>query len=289
VIFPIVNRHNLLGILALRLGVKKRLDTEDAMLIEVFANSIGDVLFKNRVLTERVERKQFESFSHLSSFIIHDIKNQIATLSLLVSNAGKNINNPEFQKSLLASLQSCTNNLQRLVEKLKSPPKSDALKLKRLDVNAVIDKVVENTGISALGAVIFVFNKGPVSPIELDEESLFYTIKNLVANSLDAMNNRGTLTIASGQLRPPPAELLRLFDSGKEFFAAYGNYIMVSDTGLGMDREFMENKLFHPFATTKDKGIGIGLYQCKTLIEKMGGKIICRSELNRGTDFCILL
>jgi signal transduction histidine kinase len=56
-----------------------------------------------------------------------------------------------------------------------------------------------------------------------------------------------------------------------------------------MSREFIEEKLFHPFITTKDKGFGIGLYQCKTLIEKMGGKIICRSEVGHGTDFCILL
>jgi putative PEP-CTERM system histidine kinase len=289
VLFPITAQRRLLGVLALKLRPKASIDSEDSLLIEVFANSIGDVLFKNRVLTQRVERKQFESFSHLSSFIIHDIKNQIATLSLLAGNADKNINNAEFQKSLLTTLSSCTHNLQRLVEKLKSPPHSDALKLKRLNINSIIDRVIENTGIAALGDVEFVFKKGAVPTSDLDEESLFYTVKNLVVNSLDAMNKRGKLTITTGQLNPLPADLLRLFDSGKDFFSGFSGYIMVSDTGCGMGREFMEHKLFHPFATTKDKGIGIGLYQCKTLIEKMGGKILCCSEIGRGTDFCILV
>jgi putative PEP-CTERM system histidine kinase len=289
VLFPIASHNRLLGILALKLGSGVELDKEDKSFIEVFASSIGDVLFKNRLLVEHVESKQFESFSHLSSFIIHDIKNQIATLSLLNDNANKNIDNPEFRKSLLVTLQSCTNNLKLLVEKLKSPPKSGAIKLKRLDINIVIDRVIENTGVATLGTVLFDFKRGHVLVCETDEESLFYAVKNLVVNSLDAMNNKGNLAIATGSLRPPPDRLLKLVNSGKEFFSAYNNYIIISDTGCGMSREFVETKLFHPFSTTKDKGFGIGLYQCKTLIEKMGGKIICRSEVGHGTDFCILL
>ena len=289
VLFPVINRRQLLGILALRLGKSVKLGSEDKALIEAFANSIGDVLFKNKVLTERVERKQFESFSHLSSFIIHDIKNQTATLSLLMKNAVKNINNPDFQKSLLLSLQSSADNLAVLVDKLKSPPRPDSLTLKRLIVNTVIDRVVENSGITAIESVSFVIKKGDVPEIECDEESLFYTIKNLVVNALEAMNKHGTLSIATGPIVPAPAEIIRLFNVGMDFLAPYSLYVLVSDTGCGMTRDFIENRLFHPFATTKDKGIGIGLYQCKSLIEKMNGKILCNSNVGRGTDFCILL
>jgi len=289
ILFPVLNRRQLLGILALRLGKTAKIGIEEKALIEAFANSIGDVLFKNKVLTERVERKQFESFSHLSSFIVHDIKNQTATLSLVVGNAVKNMNNPDFQKSLLVSLQSCAGNLATLVDKLKSPPKPDALTLKQLSVNTVVDKVMENSGIATLESVSLVLQKGAVPEIECDEESLFYTVKNLVVNALDAMNKRGTLSIVTGPLNPAPAEVVGLFDVGTDFLAPYSLYVMVSDSGCGMTRDFMENRLFHPFATTKDKGIGIGLYQCKTLIEKMNGKIMCRSEPGKGSDFCILL
>jgi hypothetical protein len=289
ILFPVVNRGQLLGILALRTGKTARIGIEETALIEAFANSIGDVLFKNKVLTERVERKQFESFSHLSSFIVHDIKNQTATLSLLVGNAGKNLNNPDFQKSLLLSLQSCASSLTALVDKLKSPPRPDALTLRLLSVNAVVDRVIENSGMATLDTVALVLEKGAVPDIECDEESLFYTVKNLVVNALEAMNRRGTLSIVTGPLVPSDSRVLDRFDVGTDFLAPFRIYIMVSDTGCGMTRDFMEKKLFHPFATTKDKGIGIGLYQCKTLIEKMNGKILCRSEKGKGSDFCILL
>ncbi len=289
VFFPISHKGRLLGILALKLRPKTNIDEEDKTLIEAFANSIGDVLFKNKVLTERVERKQFESFSHLSSFIIHDIKNQAATLSLVVRNAEKNMANPEFQKSLLTSVTSCADNLQRLLDKLKSPPKSDSLTLKRVDVNSVVDRVAENAGIETASGVVFSFKRGRSQEVPIDEESLFYVIKNLVTNALEAMEFRGTLTIVTGPVWPAPAELSQIVAPGRDFIGAFKVCIIVSDTGKGMSREFVEEKLFHPFTTTKDKGIGIGLYQCKTLIEKMNGKLLCRSRKDKGTDFCILL
>ena len=289
ILFPIESHNQLLGILALKLEHGIKLDNEDMALVDVFAKSIGDVIFKNRMLTESVESKQFESFSRLSSFIIHDIKNQIATLSLLTDNAEKNIDNPEFRKSLLVTLKSCTVNLMSLVEKMKSPPRTSGLKLKRLDINSIIERVAENTGIYTINTVEFIFIRGDVVFCETDEESLFYSVKNLVVNALDAMNRNGKLAIETGKIKPLPQKLLNFMDSGEEFFLGYNNFIIISDTGCGMSREFIEEKLFHPFITTKDKGFGIGLYQCKTLIEKMGGKIICRSEVGHGTDFCILL
>jgi signal transduction histidine kinase len=69
----------------------------------------------------------------------------------------------------------------------------------------------------------------------------------------------------------------------------YRIIISVEDNGPGMSRSFREQRLFKPFNTTKDKGIGIGLYQCKTLIETMGGRLLCFSEEGKGTRFCILL
>ena len=61
----------------------------------------------------------------------------------------------------------------------------------------------------------------------------------------------------------------------------------VSDNGDGMSRDFLENKLFKPFNTTKEKGMGIGLYQCKLIVEKHGGAIWAESEVGKGTTFII--
>src|SRR5690606_37641854 len=96
--FPVVVGDRLGGILALKGGRNRPFDAEDLALIGVFASAIGDALFKNRVLKERIEQKQFESFHHVASFIIHDIKNQVATLNLLMRNAERNLSNPSFRR-----------------------------------------------------------------------------------------------------------------------------------------------------------------------------------------------
>jgi signal transduction histidine kinase len=56
-----------------------------------------------------------------------------------------------------------------------------------------------------------------------------------------------------------------------------------------MSQEFIDNGLFKPFVSTKDKGMGIGLYQCKVSVERMGGKIYCYSKPDIGTAFCLMV
>lgn len=288
-VFPIVHDHNLLGILAIRTSKKTVLDGEDAKLIQVFTLSIGSVIFKERILRERIERKQFESFSHVASFIIHDIKNQVSTLSLLSSNADKNIANPQFQQSLLRSLRSCTSNLQNLVDRLAAPPKSQDLVLSSADVNAIVHDVIENTGLTALNDIDFQSRLQATKKASIHAQSFFYVVKNLVTNALEAMDSKGSLTIITGDTSNVPTELTEIFRISESVLSTSRIFLSVSDTGKGMTREFIERRLFHPFNSTKDKGVGIGLYQCRTLIEKMNGKILCHSVPNQGATFCILV
>src|SRR5262249_61003937 len=66
-------------------------------------------------------------------------------------------------------------------------------------------------------------------------------------------------------------------------------FVAVADTGKGMTEEFMRERLFHPFATTKKKGIGLGLYSCRDIIEQHGGRIDVASRINVGTEFKVIL
>ncbi len=332
--------ERLTGILALQGGRAEPFDAEDLDLIAVFTTSIGDVLFKNRVLKERIEQKQFESFHHVASFIIHDIKNQIATLSLIVKNAERNLGNPSFQTSMVHSVKSCSDSLQALIDRLAVAPKRQELRLTRHPLRPLLDEVVANSGVTALSGLEFTLvaeensEAGVSAPVRdpadttalqppvaaasespreifaaMDRQSLFFVIRNLVNNSLESMRP-GMDTMRSGLDDPSqdgpgrpnrlrlsfgslgkhsPAKLRDLFGGGEQFFAGYGAFILVEDNGGGMDKEFVRRRLFQPFATTKEKGVGIGLYQCKTLVEKMGGRILVHSELGQGTEFCILL
>ena len=63
----------------------------------------------------------------------------------------------------------------------------------------------------------------------------------------------------------------------------------VRDTGCGMSKEYIETRLFKPFQTTKQKGMGVGLFHCKTIVEAHGGRIEVESEEGKGTVFRVIL
>jgi putative PEP-CTERM system histidine kinase len=288
-IFPIFHQGSMLGLLCIKHRKNEMLDEEDKMLISVFTVSIGNVYFKYRMLKERIEHKQFESFNHMASFLVHDIKNQVATLSLVIKNADKNIHIPSFQQSLIKSVKSCTAGLQALIDKLTAPPKLERLSLQTEDINTIILDAVSATGVRTLDAVHLKTDLLADQRVVLDRTSFYYIIKNLIINALEAMNKRGTLTIRTDAPTRVTEEFLREFTITEQLLRTHHVCIVVEDTGVGMSKEFLQEKLYHPFSSTKDKGIGIGLYQCKTLLEEMNGKLLCVSYLNVGTKFCILL
>lgn len=299
-VFPVFTGDRLAGILALLGGRSRAFDAEDLALIEVFTTSLGDALFKNRMELERIEQKQFESFHHVASFIIHDIKNQIATLSLLLRNAEKNLGNPSFQASMLNSVKSCAVNLQNLIDRLAVAPKAQEMKLEPHPLRPLLEEVAANSGLASLPGIESTLSGEGDAPLPMDRQALFFVVRNLITNALEAMRRGGSpapsgrIALSYGLLGGPgtavaPARLRDLFGGGERFFASYGGWIMVEDDGGGMDPGFVRKRLFQPFATTKEKGVGIGLYQCKTMIERMGGRILVHSEPGRGTEFCILL
>jgi signal transduction histidine kinase len=97
-------------------------------------------------------------------------------------------------------------------------------------------------------------------------------VENLIINGREAMTKEsGTLSIAAGTT-----------DDGKPFFS-------VSDTGEGMSQRFIQEKLFHPFATTKKRGVGLGLYTCREVVVANGGAITVDSVEGTGSTFKVVL
>ena len=92
-------------------------------------------------------------------------------------------------------------------------------------------------------------------------------VKELVENAIDAGATRIEVV---------------LHDGGQSLIA-------VADNGSGMTEDFMKNQLFRPFRTTKQAGLGIGLYQSRQIVEAHDGRIEVRSNIGKGTVFTICL
>ena len=235
------------------------------------------------VVTERLraqiareeESRQFDSFVRLSAMLTHDLKNAIEALSLTVGNMERHFDNPQFRADALKGLTGATDKLKALVARLARPVSSLSGEHKRptnVDLVPILRRVIATTA-EPLHSKHKIVLKLPASLFALvDAARVEEVIENLVLNALEAMGDQsGTLTIEAGETaRGAPA-------------------FSISDTGRGMSRSFVDNRLFRPFSTTKKTGIGLGLYTCREVIKASGGSIEVESVEGAGTTFRVVL
>ncbi len=235
------------------------------------------------VVTERLraqiareeESRQFESFVRLSAMLTHDLKNAIEGLSLTVGNMERHFDNPQFRTDALKGLTSATDKLKAIVTRLARPLTSLSGEHKRptnVDLVPILQRVVAMTAEPTRGKHKIVIRLPQNLYALCDPARIEEVIENLVLNALEAMVDRGgTLTVEAGHT-----------PNGAPTFS-------ISDTGRGMSRTFIENRLFRPFATTKRTGIGLGLYTCREVIQASAGTIDVDSVEGAGTTFRVVL
>ncbi|HEY7785321.1 MAG TPA: ATP-binding protein, partial [Pyrinomonadaceae bacterium] len=228
-----------------------------------------------RQLAREAETRQFQNFVRLSAMLTHDLKNVIGSLSLLVSNIEEHFDNPEFRADAMRALTETAEKMQALVERLSNPVTTLSGEFKQpeaVDLVPVIKRVL-GAARQAQRDDIKVETVLPPSLIaRVDPERMEKVIENLIINALEAMaGTGGTLLVQAGKN-----------DADRVWFK-------VSDSGVGMSPRFIEEKLFHAFATTKKKGMGLGLYTCREVVQAHGGTIEVQSKQGAGTTFSIVL
>jgi signal transduction histidine kinase len=226
-------------------------------------------------IARETEARQFESFVKLSAMLTHDLKNAIEALSLIVGNMEKHFDNEDFRADAMNSLKLATQNLSAMVARLTNPVTTLSGEHKRprpVDIIPMLRRVLAITA-GPVRETHKIEAELPTSLFALvDGERIEKVIENLVLNALEAMTGKnGTLTIEAGTT-----------DDQKVFFS-------VTDSGMGMTPAFMEKRLYRPFATTKKKGVGLGLYTCREVVRANGGSIEVNSKQGAGTTFRVVL
>jgi len=227
-------------------------------------------------IAREAETRQFESFLRLSAMLTHDLKNSISGLSMLVNNMERQFHREEFRADAIDSLREATDKLRALVARLSEPVKSLSGEYRRALRPTDLVPLIRRVLTASAGPVPFheIVTRLPLSlVVTVDPDRIERVVENLVINALEAMGAgvSGRLTVEAGT-EP----------NGSAFFS-------VSDTGTGISEEFIRTKLFRAFATTKNKGIGLGLYTCREIIEAHGGRLAVTSKPSAGTTFRVVL
>lgn len=252
--------------------IEVRSSDETRLLAESF-NRMTDRLREQ--IARETETKQFESFMRLAAMLTHDLKNAITALSLVVSNMEQQFDREEFRAEAMESLKESTDNLRALVSKLSGPVESLSGEFQRprpTDLIPHLNRVLKGTAEQARRQHKVEIHLPPTLVATVDAERMERVFENLVLNALEAMGAQsGTLSIEAG-----PAGTDEIFFS-------------VADTGPGISEEFRRTRLFRAFATTKKKGVGLGLYTCQEVVRAHGGRIEVKSEKGAGATFRVVL
>ncbi len=253
-----------------------RIEVPSSVDMQPLAADVNELTAQLREQVAReAEAQQFQSFVRLSAMLTHDLKNAIEALSLIVGNMERNFDNEEFRADAMKSLNLATRNLRSLVTRLTNPITTLSGEYKRPQVVDLVPFLQRAIHITAgpLKGTHRIESRLPASLLAVvDADRIGKVIENLILNALEAMPEKsGSLTIEAG-----------IVDEARVFFS-------VTDTGIGMSRDFIERRLYHPFATTKKRGVGLGLYTCREVVRASGGDINVESTEGAGTTFTVVV
>jgi putative PEP-CTERM system histidine kinase len=215
-----------------------------------------------------VKAKEMEAFQTLSTFFVHDLKNLASTLSLTLENLPIHFSDPEFRTDTLRVITNSVNKINTMCSRLSLLTKGLELQKTSVDLNVLITATLADLNGSIRAALRQ--NLYPVPTLSLDPDQIQKVIMNLVLNASEAAGPRGEIRVTTEQ---------------QNGWAV----LVVEDNGCGMSKEFIERSLFQPFQTTKSKGLGIGLFHSKKIVEAHHGRIEVESEPGKGSTFRVFL
>ncbi|WP_293746209.1 XrtA/PEP-CTERM system histidine kinase PrsK [uncultured Paraglaciecola sp.] len=250
-------------------NTSKKLNWELRDYLTAVNAQISNFLFHHKAAQELAENAQFAAFTRMSAFIVHDLKNVLAQIDLILSNAEQHKDNPEFIADTFETLQHTKARmdkmLHQLTEKNASQDGSDSL----VSLSECIKQVVEQRCASYLPAPSVLVSSE--TPVVLDKDKLSNVIYHLVSNAQQATSDDGKVDIGI-ELSIDERYML----------------INIVDTGCGMSEDFIRTRLFKPFDTTKgNAGMGIGAFDAKAYLEKIGGQLLVQSKQQQGTTFTL--
>ena len=224
------------------------------------------------------QQEKLASLGTLAAGVAHEIRNPLTAINVRLHSLKKNLvpNSSEQEDALVIGHE--IQRLERIVQEFLQFARPADPKLLTVSADSLLTKIQSLFG-PQLEKTTIKLNLESVPDIwvRVDPHQIEQVLINLVQNATESMEHGGTITLRArngtsrlnGRIRPVVM-------------------LEVSDTGTGISPE-VRKRIFDPFYTTKEEGTGLGLAIAVRIIEKHGGSLECRSEVNRGTTFVILL
>lgn len=266
-VVPLLAGDELFGFVLLsRPLTKVQLNWEVLDLMKTAGRQAAGYLAQMQATEALLDARKFEAFNRMSAFVVHDLKNIVAQLSLMLKNAERLHDNREFQQDMLLTVGSSLEKMKRLMLQLREG-KTPAGGVHGVDLGVVMRRLLKLAQAQGRELEIDVTERLATRG---HGDRLERVLGHLVQNALDATPRGGRVWVRVGR---------------------FGGQVQVDvgDTGRGMSEAFIRDKLFRPFNTTKHQGMGIGTYESQQYIHELGGSIAVQSAEGEGTLMTVLL
>ncbi|WP_374481614.1 XrtA/PEP-CTERM system histidine kinase PrsK [Zoogloea sp.] len=235
-------------------------------LLKIAGRQAASYIARMQTAEALIEARKFDAFNRMSAFVVHDLKNLVAQLSLMLRNAERHKDNPEFQADMLDTVRHVETRMRGLMTQLME--KTPINQRRPVQLKTVIEHIIQSRRMFKPCPVMLA--GAPDLTVLAHAERLERILGHIVQNALDATPEHGSVSVELSQ---------------------EGNFarIAVCDSGSGMSEAFVREQLFRPFQTTKSSGMGIGAYESQQYVNELGGTLTVQSEVGVGSRFDIRL
>jgi putative PEP-CTERM system histidine kinase len=247
-------------------------DWEVRDLLRAAGQQVASMLQVEQTIEALVEARQFESFNRMSAFVVHDLKNLVSQLTLMLKNAERHRADPEFQQDMLDTVTNVLGRMQAMLLQLRSgvTPIESATGIE-LDtcLRAVIDSRRWSEPVPRLELCDLPepLRAKPLR-VRAHADRLERVIGHLVQNGIEASRGRQRVIV-------------------RRAVQHHDVVIQVIDQGSGMSAAFIESQLFKPFRSTKSHGMGIGAFESREYLREIGARLDVQSTPGAGSTFTI--
>ena len=235
---------------------------------------VRDITERRRTEQEHAKIQKLDSLGVLAGGIAHDFNNALTTIGGDLLLARKNLGAPEKLATRLAHATNACRQASKLTRQLLTfsrggEPRHEGVPLEPLVRRALL-LLMPGSNVE----VELRFAEGDLT-VHGDPDQLHQVFQNILANAVQAMDGKGTLTIEA-KLANDDASMASQVE------------VKVSDTGTGISKHNLD-RIFDPYFTTKPKGVGLGLSTVYSIIRRHGGRVSVSSQPGEGTCFTLLI
>ncbi len=248
----------------------------DDEILEGWVMVVRDISDRKRIEEEIIRLQKIETIKLVAGGIAHDFNNILAGIRGNLSLLSYKI--CERNRKYMENIEKAVERAKGIIDQLIYFSRDEDVSFDIINIKEIIEESVSFILMGSGIEVLYKFDDN-LWYGKINKTHFSQIIQNIVINAREVMNNKGKIIIVCDNVAISKSDIIK-----------EGEYIKIEikDNGPGIPQEVLD-KIFEPFASTKNRGSGLGLAIVKSIIEKYDGYIYVDSEIGRGTVFTIFL